>query len=543
MIPLNQRENSRDCSFFWMICMKLPVVRPFPYDSAFRSLKLHLFLLLADVHGKTSAALETLRQSISKGHVTSFDGYHFRLLSSATVSLLTTCCIFGMGNHHNSVISTRLSRLFSIFVLPCQSMDVILSAHSPWLKHWLKDIPLQQNIEGVASCIITATKCLYHAVSEQFHPTPQRPHFTFSHHDLQKVFSGMCLWQPSIQNTGTLQTEDSLVPDFSQVLSRPATTFKIVHVWMHECMRTFGDRLCSDEESRTLVSLISETACMHFGITALDVIQSVCGDKSHTINTQPTDNRQVNGEILPQWSKPADQSSYVRNCSVSDPLLLAEHDPSVEACLQTDSLQSQVLQHMQSRLDTFVYGPDLSVAVNEQHRFQRLYREQDREVLLQQLCELIKKDNSENYYDIATKCVVHRQRMDHLVHILRALLIPGGHGVLMSLRRGTGRKSNVRLAARFTGYHLMEVHPGNENKLHEILKEAVNQTRVMDDANAIILVHEGVSHRVRDELLVAMAHRSYPGLHTDEELRELVSRVTEVKNSQRYLMDSWMFEK
>lgn len=51
-----------------------------------------------------------------------------------------------------------------------------------------------------------------------------------------------------------------------------------------------------------------------------------------------------------------------------------------------------------------------------------------------------------------------------------------------------------------------------------------------------------LGHRVRDELLVAVAHRSQPGLHIDE-LRELVSRVTEVKNSQRYLMDSWMFEK
>lgn len=512
----------------------------------FRSLKLHnvcLFLHFSDINGKTSAALETLRQSISKGQITSFDSYHFHLLSSASISFLATCCVYGMGNHHNSVISTRLSRLFSIFVLPSQSLDVILSVHSPWLKQWLKDIPPQQNIEGIASCIITATKCLYHAVSEQFHPTPQRPHFTFSHHDLQKVFSGMCLWQPSLQNTGTLRTEDSLVPDFSQVLSRPATTFKIARVWMHECMRTFGDRLCSDEESRTLVSLIAKTAFMHFGIAALDVIQCVCGGEKHGINTPPTDNQQVNGEILPWWSTPADGSSRSRNCSLSDPSLLAEHDPSAEACLQTDSLQSHLLQHMQSRLDTFVYGPDLSVAVNEQHYFKPSYQEQDRDLLLQQLCELIKKDSSENYDDIFTECVVHRQRMDHLLHILRALLIPGGHGVLMSSCRGTGRKTTVRLAARVTGYHLMEVHPGNENKLHEILKEAVNQTRVMDDVNVIILVHEGVSCRVRDELLVAMAHRSYPGLHTDEELRELVSRVTEVKNSQRYLMDSWIFEK
>lgn len=532
--------------------MKLPVVRmffPIAFNSAFHYLKLStvdVFPLLSDVHGKISAALETLRQSISKGQILSFDSYQFQLLSSVSISFLTTCCVFGMANHHSGVISTRLSRLFSIFILPGQSIDVILSVHSPWFKHWLEGIPLQQNIEGIVSCVITATKTLYHAVCERFQPSPQRPHFIFSQHDLQNVFSGMCLWQPSIQNAGTLQPADNLVPDFSQNLEWPTTTLKIANLWMHECMRTFGDRLCSDDENGKLVSLITETAKVHFGITALDVIQSVCGEEppiniSLAKNAPSTVNQQANIEILPQWSKPADLSDPLRNCPVSDPSLLAEDDASAEACLKTDSLH--ILQHMKSRLHKFVFGPDLSVAVKEQQHFKCSYQEQEREAVLQQLREMIKReDTDETGSDVVTKCIVHGQRMEHLLHILRALLISGGHGVLISTDRGTGRKTTVRLAARLTGYHLMEVHPGNQTKLHEILKEAVNQTRV-GDVNVILLVHEGINPSVRDAVLVAMAHRSYPGLHTDEELRELVSRVTEVKNSQRYLMDSWMFEK
>ncbi|CAG12540.1 unnamed protein product, partial [Tetraodon nigroviridis] len=124
-----------------------------------------------------------------------------------------------------------------------------------------------------------------------------------------------------------------------------------------------------------------------------------------------------------------------------------------------------------------------------------------------------------------------------------SVMLASPHSVDLRPQMEDWLKSLHDLAARVTGYHLMEVHPGNENRLHKILKEAVNRTRVMDDVNVIVLVHEGVSHRVREELLVAMAHRSYPGLHTEEELRELVSRVTDVKNSQRYLMDSWMFGK
>lgn len=480
--------------------------------------------------------METLRQSISKGQITSLDSYQFRQLSLDTISFLTTCSVFEKANDYNSVVSTRLSRLFSIFVLPSQSLKVILSVHSPRLNHWLKNIPLQHNIEGLASCIITATKSLYHAVSETFQPTSQRPHFIFSHQDLQKVFSGMCLWKPGIQNAGALQIGANLVPYLNQGLLRPATTLKIAHIWMHESMRTFGDRLCSDDESRTLVSLITETALVHFGITALDVTQSVSGDeplnRNHHTNTPPS-----------TASEPASQCNSFRNCSVSSPSPLTEHNPSAEVCLKRDSLQTHILQHMQRRLETFVYGPDLSASINEQHHFKCSYQEQAKEALLQQLSELIKKDkNNENQYDIVTRCVVHRQRMEHLLHIVRALLISGGHGVLISSSRGTGRKTTLRLAAQVTGYQLMEVHPGNENKLRQILKEAVNQTRVGDD-NVIVLVHEGVSHHVREEVLVAMAHRSYPGLHTDEEMRELVSRVTEGKYSQRYLMDSWVFEK
>lgn len=512
--------------------------------------------LLIDVYGKTSATLEMLRQSISKGEVLTFDTYHFKLLNSGTISYMATCCVFGSGNHHSNVISSRLSRLFSIFVLPSLSMDVIFSLHSPWLKIWLKDMPLQQSIEDMACCIITATKSLYHAVCDQFQPTQLRPHFIFSHHDLQKVFWGMCLWQPNIQNTGTLQNQS--------VLSKPAASvLKIVHLWMHECMRTFSDRLCSEDESKTLVSLIAKTASIHYGIRLFDEIQHAGGDDPPTvtslaIHTLPTDTAGTCKPIgqsveilnLPQEPKPADQSDLMKDCALTEPSLLSENSHSEEASLKTHPLQPQILQHMEGIVAKLVYGPGLSVAIkslNQQHNFRCSfsYQDQDLDVLLQELCALIdskEEGKVDNNYNNTTKCIVHRQRVSQLLHILRALLIPGGHGVLIGSDRGTGRKTTVRLAAYVTGYVLMEVHPGNENTLHEILKEAGNQTRV-DGVNVIILVHEGISQAVREELLVAMAHRTYPGLYTDEELRNLVSRVTAVKNSRRYLMDSWMFEK
>lgn len=483
-----------------------------------------------------------LRQGISKREVLTFDTYNFKLLDCGTISYMATCCVFGLGNHHSNVISTRLSNLFSIFVLPSQSMDVILSIYSPWLNIWLKKVSLQHSIENMACCIVTATKSLYHAVCEQFQPTQQRPHFIFSHHDLQKVFWGMYLWQPSTQN---------------KVLLKPAASFlEIIHLWMHECMRTFGDRLCTEEESKTLVSLIAKTATVHFGIRLFEEIQHASEDDppivtKPAIHGLPTDTENLCKQEcqrigilnLPQEPKPADQSDLVKDCVLSEFSLLYENSHSEEANLKSHPLQPQILQHMECIMAKIVYGPGLSL--NEQQNFQCsfAYQDQDLDMLLQELCELIdskEDDKADNYY-ITTKCIIHRQRISQLIHVLRVLLIPGGHGVLIGSDRGTGRKTTVRLAAYVTGYVLMEVHPGNENKLHEILKEAENQTRV-DGVNVVILVHEEISQSVREELLVAMAQRTYPEPYTDGNARNL-SRMTAVINSRRYVNDSRMFEK
>lgn len=467
-----------------------------------------------------------LRQGISKRALLTFDTYNFELLDSGTICYIATCCVFGLGNHHSNVISTRLSNLFSMFVLPSQSMDVILSIHSPRLNIWLKKVSLQHSIENMACCIVTATKSLYHAVCEQFQPTQQRPHFIFSHHDLQKVFRGMYLWQPRTQN---------------KVLLKPAASFlEILHLWMHECMRTFGDRLCTEEENKTLVSLIAKTATTHFGIRLFEELQHASEDDppivtNPALHRLPTDTEKLCKQEcqrigilnLPQEPKPADQS---------------ENSHSEEAHLKC---HPQILQHMECIMATIVYGPGLSLNQQQNFHCSFAYQDQDLDMLLQELRELTdskEDDKAENYYNITTKCILHRQRVSQLIHILRVLLIPGGHGVLIGSDRGTGRKTTVRLAACVTGYVLMEVHPGNENDLHEILKEATNQTRV-DGVNVVVLVHEEISQPVREKLLVAMAHRTYPELYTDGNARNLLSGMSAVINSRRYVNDLRMFEK
>ena len=501
-----------------------------------------MLFFLIDVFGKTSAALESLRQSISKGQILTLDTYHFKPLCSGLISYMATCCASGLGNYHSNGISSRLSRLFSIFVLPSPSADIILSIHSPRLQAWLKGMPLQQSGEDMACCVITATKTLYHAVCDQLQPSEQRPYFMFSHHDLQKVFQGMYLWQPSIQNTQTTQNKVVALPGFPPDLPETeASVLQVAHLWMHECMRTFHDR-CSEEESKTLVSLIAKVAATEFGVR-LDTA-GACEEVHQSPDTLS----------LPADPEPAAQSDLKEDDTLPEPFLLPENNCSEGENLITHplQLQIQILQHMEETVAQLVYGPELSgtlssVAPQHGSKWSFSYKEQDLDAVLQKLPALLDRgqddkgpDVDNNY--ITSRYIVHRQRVSQLLHILRALLTPKGHGVLIGSDRGTGRRTTVRLVANLTGYLLMEVHAGNESKLHEILKEAGNQSRV-DGVHVIVLVHEDISPAMRDELLAAMESRTFPAPYTEEELKNLVSSVMDMTRSRQYLMDSWMLDK
>lgn len=505
-----------------------------------------------------STALETLRQSISKREIIIFDNYFFRLLSSETISYMATCCVSRSSN----VVSSRLLHLFSTFVLPSQSIDVILSIYSPWLKSWLNEMHIR---EAMSYCIITATKHLYHAVCDQFQPTMARPHFIFSHHDLQKVFRGMYLWQSDIPNKMRIQKMEESKSGFPPALSvLPASVLNIVHLWMHECMRTFSDMLCSEDERKALVSLIAKTAATYYGIKLADEALSdrldgpptVTNPAVYTFPMEITCTRKLTGlnpDTLNLSPETTGQSQIKKGLTLTEPPLHSEKCYSDEANLKIHPLQPQILEYMENKMTSLLYGPNLSEALRSMNQQQTLkwcssYQEQNIDMLLQQMYELLsRKDEDQDKkldydYNFTTQYIVHRQSVCQLLHVIRALLIPGGHGILISSDKGTGRKTTVRLAAYLTCSHLMEVHSNNENKLHEILKEAGSQTRVKG-VKVIILVHEEIGRHTREEIMVAMATSSYPGVYTDEELRDLVSRVNAEKTLRTCRMDSWRFEK
>ncbi|XP_067102810.1 dynein heavy chain domain-containing protein 1 [Osmerus mordax] len=613
-----------------------------------------------DVFGKTSMALETLRQCISRGGVLTSDGYHFKLFGSGAIRYLGTCSTSAVTKPSCNSISSRLLRLFSVLVLPSISVDVLFSIHSPLIQTWLKEFKGMPRYADMTRCIIAATLDLYQSVCEHFLPTPLRPHFLFSQHDLQKVFQGMCLWAPRASGRHPPQKKVSLravlsssaLPCFSPTTLGPAANvLNIVRLWMHECLRTFGDRLCSEDESKTLVSLIAQVSDNSYSGWMTVQAQAVGGEETMSSTTPPTFtsssiiedpptsphqlpaspsqterdtealaftqptksplpgaadeqeeeeiqqlrlsysgfslsangkedlfDKNKNQEISkkdkhpslplpdpassslqclspspPKGPKPVCQSDWKRSLRLSEP---SSQDDSIHwpGPGSARLVPLQLLQDLKASMCNLVYGPELFeplASMAQQHNFKRnvSYQERDPGLLLQQLALTVKSKEEgedgdlEDKYSCTSSYVVHRQRLRQLLHTLRALFLPGGHGVLFSVVKGTGRRTTVRLAAYLTGYQLMEVHPGNERTLRDMLKEAGSQAGVQGN-HVMILVHEETSLEHREELLEVMASGTFPGLYSDEELKNLVLKVNAlVKNSRSRLRDDQALDK
>ncbi|XP_038160740.1 dynein heavy chain domain-containing protein 1 [Cyprinodon tularosa] len=498
-----------------------------------------------DVFGKTSTVLETLRQSMSKGEILTFDSYSFESLSSGAVNYLTTADISRLGDPGSHGISLRLSRLFSIFVLPSLSEDTIFSFYSPRLKIWLGKIPLTCSAEEMSNCIITATKNLYDAVCEKFQPSAERPFFLFSHHDIQKVFSGMYLWKHNILSTETHEDKNLLPSSYSSPSTASAAVLNIIHLWMHECMRTFSDRLCSEDEMNVFLSLVGKTAATHYGchfiekthVNTLKVeddqpVEPKCTSHSKDHNYDAKSRHQ--GMIPAEWS----DSQKVQAEILSRDFSREEANP--------ESRTVRLDRQIETDIPRLVFAPEFFEAskyVRQPENIKDicLYQQQEIDVLQQKLHEFLDRKVS-GVFNISSRYIVHRQGMSQLLHIFRALLLPGGHGVLIRSGRRTGRKTAVRLAAHIAGYQLLELHSDNESEFHEILKEDRTKTNV-DRVNVVILVHENISPSVREELLMVMAQKAFPLLYREESLGNHVFKVTSLKHQRKYLQESWINEK
>ncbi|XP_066556290.1 dynein heavy chain domain-containing protein 1 [Amia ocellicauda] len=229
-------------------------------------------------------------------------------------------------------------------------------------------------------------------------------------------------------------------------------------------------------------------------------------------------------------------------------------NPVPEQKLTSYFIPPYLLQGIEATLRDIIFCSDFCAHLQspaQQYNMKRntLYQVKDMELLVQQLSTFLLKQNREEI--IYPKCfsgpvsdlVVFREGVRQLAHILRVLLLPGGHAALLGMSKGTGRKTLVRLAVHLTGNQLFEVISCNELQVREMLKEASNHAGILG-RSTVILVHEGVSQQALDELLVVMSEGTFPGLYSQSELSDVTQKITSLtKNARNKLREEQVLER
>jgi len=117
-------------------------------------------------------------------------------------------------------LTARLLRYFRAFSLPSMTAKSINRIFGPFLNGFFAQEGFPTAVKRLSSRLIDSTIVVYNEMRAALPPTPSRPHYRYSIHDIARVAQGIMRVKPRY-----VQREDSLVK-----------------LWCHECSRTFHDR-------------------------------------------------------------------------------------------------------------------------------------------------------------------------------------------------------------------------------------------------------------------------------------------------------------
>lgn len=149
----------------------------------------------------------------------------------------------GMGapTGGKNLVTNRYLRHFNVICVTPFSDATLSRIFSNLVDFWMKRARYSQNIIKLRVPMVAATIDIYQTVQRELLPTPEKSHYTFNLRDLRKVFLGL--------QFAPAETENQ---------------YKIIRLWVHECLRVFYDRLINDKDRLWLCDIISEMLEKHF---------------------------------------------------------------------------------------------------------------------------------------------------------------------------------------------------------------------------------------------------------------------------------------
>ncbi|XP_076800448.1 dynein heavy chain domain-containing protein 1-like [Clavelina lepadiformis] len=193
----------------------------------------------------------------------------------------------GLG-HRQHLTSPRLTRRFVTLHFLKPTKESILSIYHDAVQSWLEEFPAYSLARhyDLSQAIISGAFDLYTMIKSYLKPSPRNPHYIFSLHDLSQIMQGLFLLTPRtrgrpipMRKRGAGGTEPPKRPGGGRQVGRfranrgwgdvsvgsvPPMMRTVVRLWLHECMRTFHDRLVDDNDRKWLSHTLFDVLKNHF---------------------------------------------------------------------------------------------------------------------------------------------------------------------------------------------------------------------------------------------------------------------------------------
>ena len=273
-----------------------------------------------------------------------------------------------------------------------------------------------------ANCVmvVRSTLELWHDIRAQLLPTPSRSHYIYSTRDLTRMFQGMMMIDPATINRKNLTM-----------------------LWVHECSRVLADRLVSDAERAifhdSLYSKLRQRFAYRESRETFDAMGPVLftAFTKDELLTMGGDRSAGEGESV--WEDPKSRSG---------------------SPVETGTRKEK----------------DVSGLGDRSYRFM----EDDIESLGWTFRRIVEHHNSMHPAS-QLQMVFFRATIEHVTRIMRTLLSPNGHMLLLGLA-GTGKQTLARFAAFAAGFEVFKCDVTRSFSLNEF-KEYVKKVYRLSGLN------------------------------------------------------------
>ncbi|KAJ1121057.1 hypothetical protein NDU88_009185 [Pleurodeles waltl] len=150
---------------------------------------------------------------------------------------------------------------------------------------------------------------------------------------------------------------------------------------------------------------------------------------------------------------------------------------------------------------------------------QQAYQECKPEILSSQLYKQLNETHPER--SVGNGPVFPKEVLQHLARLLRTLITPRGHSILMARCLGTGRRLLVSLAAKLTQSTLFEVPDhATEAEVHTLICEASWNAGILAKSTTLLVQERAGVHNFQ-KVLALISEGTFQGLYLPEDIEDL----------------------